>query len=80
MVDSEGFEETAEELVDEALPPGLDWEYLVRTYPVAALSLAAVGGFMLGWKRGTSVMAALSAFAARELSEHVNELLGERVL
>lgn len=67
-------------LVDELMPESVEWERLVRTYPIPALLLAAVGGFVLGRSRGTAVLEALSAFAGRKVARSVNELLGEEVL
>jgi hypothetical protein len=67
-----------EEILDEILPESLEWERLVRTYPVPALALAAAGGFYLGLRHGASILAAVSAYLAAEVSRNVGELLGER--
>jgi hypothetical protein len=72
--------EIAEELVDELMPAGFDWERLVRAYPFPALLLAGLGGFMLGRHRGPLVVAALSSFAASQVTEGVNSLLGDEIL
>jgi len=72
--------ETAYDLVDEILPEGFDWERLVREYPIPALLLAAVGGFFLGRQRGPTILAALSGFAATEVSRNVNRALGQEIL
>jgi hypothetical protein len=68
------------DLVDELTPEGLDWERLVRNYPIPALLLAAVGGFLLGRTRGPEILGAVSGFAAEELSRNFNEALGRDVL
>ena len=68
------------DLVDELIPEGLDWERLVRNYPIPALLLAAVGGFLLGRTRGPAILGAVSGFAAEELSRNFNEALGRDVL
>lgn len=73
-------EETAHGVVDELLPDELEWERLVRTYPVPALLLAAAGGFVLGRHHGRAILAALGAFAAGEAVEEVHRVLGEDVL
>jgi hypothetical protein len=65
-----------EELVDDFMPEGLDWERLVRKYPWPSLALAAVGGYLLGRRHGPAILAALSAFAAGEFSRNVSEVLG----
>jgi hypothetical protein len=70
----------ADELVDELMPPGFDWERVVRNYPWPALLLAGLGGFMLGRHRGRAVVTALSSFAAIQVTEGVNALLGDEIL
>jgi hypothetical protein len=72
--------ETAYDLVDELMPEGFDWERLVCEYPLPALLLAAIGGFFLGRQRGPQILAALSGFAAAEVSRNVNGVLGREVL
>lgn len=64
-----------EEILDEILPEDLEWERLVRTYPVPALAVAAAGGFYLGLRHGPVIVAALSSFLAAEVSRHVIRLL-----
>ncbi|TNF70883.1 MAG: hypothetical protein EP299_13135 [Acidobacteria bacterium] len=71
---------SADQLLDELLPEELDWQRLVRAYPIAALSVAAVGGFLLGRNRGRAIVVALSAFAADSLTENVNTFIGKQVL
>lgn len=70
----------AHDLVGEALPEEFEWERLVRTYPAPALLLAAVGGFALAKSRGSTVLAALSGFAADRVTDEVHRVLGEDVL
>lgn len=67
-------------LVEELVPDDLDWRELVREYPIPALIVAGIGGFVLGRNRGPELLSALSAFAADRVSTQVNELLGEEVL
>jgi hypothetical protein len=67
-------ESVVEELIDELVPEGLDWERLVVTYPIPALLLAAVGGFLLGRRHGSEIIAAVSGFAAAEVSRNVEQL------
>jgi hypothetical protein len=68
------------ELIDDLVPEGFDWEELVRQYPLPALALAFIGGFVLGRSRGEAVLGALSGFAAGEVARQVNQTLGEDVL
>jgi hypothetical protein len=64
----------ADELIDELLPEGVDWERLVVRYPIPALLVAAVGGFFIGRSHGTEILSSLSGFAASEFSRNVNHL------
>lgn len=70
----------ADEVIDELMPSELDWRAMVRRYPLAALLLAGVGGYVLGRSRGTDILSSLSNFAADTLTDNVNELLGKNVL
>lgn len=70
----------AEQVVDELLGDTMDWQHLVRTYPVPALLLAAGGGFWLGLRHGPAVVTAVSGFLAREAARRVNDFLGEQTL
>jgi len=71
---------SADELVDELAPDELEWRRMVRTYPLPALALAAVGGYVLGSRRGKAVLMALSAYAAEAVAANINEMLGEELL
>jgi hypothetical protein len=68
-----------DEMLDELLPEALEWERLVRTYPVPALLLAATGGFVLAYTRGPGIIAALSTLAASQLGDVVRDVVGERL-
>ncbi len=70
----------ADDVVDELMPPELDWQRLVRQYPLAALGLATLGGYVLGRHRGREILGAFALFAADSVSEQVNNLLGKDVL
>jgi len=69
-------ESVVEELIDELVPEGLDWERLVVTYPIPALLVAALAGFWLGRRHGPEILGAISGFAAAEVSHNVEQLLG----
>ncbi|HYN21476.1 MAG TPA: hypothetical protein VE078_10990, partial [Thermoanaerobaculia bacterium] len=66
-----------EEILDELLPEELEWDRLVRKYPVPALALAAVGGFVLGLRHGPQILSAVSGFLTAEVSRNVSDLLGQ---
>lgn len=70
----------AANVVDELVPSELDWQRLVRQYPLAALGLATLGGFVLGRHRGREILGSFALFAADSVSEQVNTLLGKDVL
>jgi hypothetical protein len=70
----------ADEVMDELMPAELDWQVMVEKYPLVALALAALGGFVLGRHHGADILQAFSRFAADTVTEQVNELLGQDVL
>lgn len=67
---------SAEAILDELLPEELEWERLVRAYPVPAVALAAIGGFIIGLRHGPEILTAVSGFLAAEVSRNVSELVG----
>ncbi len=66
-----------DEVIDEIVPEGLDWERLVVTYPIPALLAVAVGGFLLGRRHGPEILAAVSSYASSEISRNVSHLIGQ---
>lgn len=66
-----------EAILDEILPESLEWDRLVRTYPIPALAVAVAGGFYLGLRHGTTILAAVSSYLAAEVSRNVGELIGQ---
>ncbi|HEV2851927.1 MAG TPA: hypothetical protein VHC97_03895 [Thermoanaerobaculia bacterium] len=70
-------ESVVDELIDEIVPEGLDWERLVVSYPIPALLIAAVGGFLLGRRHGTEILSAASGYVAAEVSRNVSHLIGQ---
>jgi len=68
-------ESIVEELLDELVPEGLEWQRLVVRYPLSSLLVAAVGGFYVGRKHGPEILKALSGIAAAEVSRHVSHLV-----
>jgi hypothetical protein len=67
------------DLLDSVLPEGLDWKELVRSYPVPALAVAALGGFLVGRSHGPAIVGAVSSFAAAEVAKNVSTLLGQEL-
>ena len=59
------------------MPEELEWERLVRTYPLASLAIAAVGGYFLGRRSGAVIIEAVSQTASERVRGLVSEVLGE---
>jgi hypothetical protein len=79
FMDGQPRPSTADDLLDEILPEGLEWDRLVRSYPIPAVLLAALGGFLLGRSHGPAILAAVSGYAAAEISKNVSEALGREI-
>jgi hypothetical protein len=73
-------ESIVEELIDEIVPEGVDWQRLVVRYPIPSLLIAAAGGFFLGRRHGPEIAGALSTFAAGEVSRNVGRLFDQEDL
>lgn len=80
MTDLASSEPGAEAMAGDTASSEIDWLALVRSYPVPALLLAAVGGFVLGRRRGPEILGAVSDFAAEEVARNLNSLLGEELI
>lgn len=68
-----------ENLIDEIVPEGLDWERLVVTYPLPAIGLVALGGFFLGFRHGSEILRALSGYVTSEVTRNIGNLMGQEV-
>lgn len=68
---------TLERLIDEVVPEGVEWERLVRSYPLPSLALAAAAGCWLGLRHGSALIAAGSTYASRQAARGVRQALGE---
>ena len=64
--------------VDELAPEGLDWRDWVRRYPIPALAIAAVGGYLLGRDRGAEILESAGSRAAETISDNVDQLIASR--
>ncbi len=70
----------ADEFLDDLLPAEFDWKRVVRTYPIPALAVAGLAGYLLGRAKGREIVGALAGWAVSEMSAEVNEMLGDEVL
>jgi hypothetical protein len=62
--------------LDDLLPEELEWERLVRSYPLAALVVAGVAGYLLGVRSGGPILAAVGETATRRVTGVVNADFG----
>jgi len=70
---------TIDDVLDEILPEELEWERLVRSYPLPAMALAAVGGFLLGVSHGPAIVSAVSSYLVAQVSRNVSQVLGQDI-
>lgn len=64
-LEAEGGRSQVDTLLDELVPPDLDWRRIVRRYPIPALLVAGAAGYWLGRsKKGTAIAEALVGAAA----------------
>jgi hypothetical protein len=63
--------------LDDLLPEELEWERLVRTYPLAALVVAGAAGYLLGWRSGAPILEAVGDTATRRISGLMRASFGD---
>ncbi len=73
---AENTSPTAEKIVDDLLPAEFDWQRLVRSYPIPALTAATIGGFLIGRKHGPALVLAVSTFVVDQVARNAQRLLG----
>lgn len=64
-----------DELLDSLVPEGWDWATVVREYPIPALAVAAVGGFIIGRWRGTEIVETVSELANNKVNQVLDGVL-----
>jgi hypothetical protein len=64
----------ADDLFDELLPPSLDWRHLVRSYPRAAVAVAAAAGFWVARKKSGLILAAVTSYVAAQFGDAISDL------
>ncbi len=62
-------------MLDELLPEEFDWRAQVRSYPLPALLLATVAGFLLGRAHGTELARSLANLATDRVVDKVSSLV-----
>jgi hypothetical protein len=71
QLESEAGGSQVDELLDELVPPDLDWRRVVTRYPIPSLLVAAAAGYLLGRsRRGVAVAEALVGAAALGVTKH----------
>jgi hypothetical protein len=68
---------SAVRFLDDLLPEELEWQRLVRTYPLASLVVAGVAGYLLGWRSGAPILEAVGDTATRRVTGLVRASLGD---
>ena len=61
----------ADDLIDDLLPPEIDWRRMVCRHPVPALLLAGLGGYLLGRSQGSTLLRAISTLAVARVEAEV---------
>ena len=61
----------ADELLDDLIPPDINWRRLVRNHPWPALVLAGLGGYLLGRSQGRALVGALAGLAVARVESRV---------
>ncbi|MEO8197585.1 MAG: hypothetical protein ABI689_12795 [Thermoanaerobaculia bacterium] len=61
----------ADSLIDDLVPPEVDWRRIMRRHPWPALFLAGLGGYLLGRSQGKTLVRAVSALAVARVESEV---------
>ncbi len=67
----DGLSSLADDLIDDLVPPEVDWRKVVRRHPLPALLLAGLGGYLLGRSQGRTLLRAISALAVARVEAEV---------
>lgn len=67
----DGLSSLADQLIDDLVPPEVDWRHVVRRHPWPALLLAGLGGYLLGRSQGKTLVRAISALAVARVESEV---------
>jgi hypothetical protein len=67
----DSFASLADELIDDLVPPQVDWRRIVSRHPWPALLVAGLGGYLLGRSQGKTLLRAVSALAVARVEAEV---------
>ena len=65
----------ADELLDDLIPPDVDWRRLVRRHPWPALFLAGLAGYLVGRSQGRALVGAVAGLAVARVEDRVLGLI-----
>jgi hypothetical protein len=69
----------ADELLDDLIPPDINWRRMVRRHPWPALALAGLAGYLLGRSQGRALVGAIAGLAVARVEERVLGLVEEEL-
>ena len=76
VVDDQLSQRTVEQRVlDGLLPDEMDWEEVVRTYPLTSIAVAGIAGFLVGSRSGRAILTAVADSAVHRVTGLVDELV-----
>ena len=61
----------ADELIDDLVPPQVDWRRIVQRHPWPALLVVGLGGYLIGRSQGKTLLRAVSALAVARVEAEV---------
>ena len=67
----DSFGSLADELIDDLVPPQVDWRRIVQRHPWPALLVVGLGGYLLGRSQGKTLLRAVSALAVARVEAEV---------
>ena len=79
FVDDAARPSSIDNILDEILPENVEWERLVRSYPLPSVALAAVGGFVLALSHGPAILSAVTGYLSAQVSQSVSQVLGQDI-
>jgi len=70
----------ADDVVDQLVPDGVDWRGWARKHPMLTIGVAATAGFLVARLRGRALVEGVSALAAGQVSDTVQNFVDERIV